>query len=88
MIDARDRERLKAMVAGMHLERIFSDLDYLTARLEQFATSYAAKTATTPAPFPKTASVVDLLAEYDRNPYRVKALLQAVAFKCSPKCWR
>ena len=85
MIEARDRPRLQAIVADMRLDRVFTDLDYLVARLEEFSAAYAANAVTAPHEFPKTASIGDLLNEYDSNSYRVKALLQAVAFKCSPQ---
>ncbi len=85
MITPQDRDRLRVIVADMHLERVLSDLNYLVGRLEEFSEAYRLKAATVPRDFPQTVSVTDVLDDYGANAFRVKALLQATAYKCSPE---
>lgn len=76
------RELRKIMYAanlGWLVER---DREFMVQRLEGFARTYAEKTAGTAA-LPRSASIHDLFAEHQKNPHRLKVLLQALAFGCS-----
>jgi len=61
-------------------------LTFLLGRLDAFGVAYGRCVAGSPAGgLPPTASREDVLAEYGRNPHRVRTLLQAAAFRCSPQ---
>ncbi|HEX3766246.1 MAG TPA: hypothetical protein VHW23_46455 [Kofleriaceae bacterium] len=79
------RGQLEEIVSEVNLAKIFKDLDDLGRRIEAFAVHYAQKLKVAnkgaiPAPL---ASLERVLAEYRSNPYRVEALLQAMAFGCT-----
>jgi hypothetical protein len=83
MIDARERQELQGLVAALKLQKVFTDLQYLVDRLEEFAACYGDKAANAPAGFPNRVTVSEFIADYSSNALRVKAILQAAAFKCS-----
>lgn len=79
--------QLEEIVRAGKLTRIFKDLEDLEHRIEVFAAHYAKKVnaanrGAIPVPL---ASLECVLAEYRSNPYRVDALLQAMAFGCTPE---
>jgi hypothetical protein len=58
----------------------------LLQRIDEFGVAYARHAMRIPRGLlPATASLNDVLAEHSRNPHRVRMLLQAVAFRCSPE---
>jgi hypothetical protein len=82
---ASERDRLMQMVSDMRLDKIFSDPDDLVRRLGAFAAEYRARVRHAPREFaPRDVTIADLLSENETNPYRVKALFQALAFACTP----
>jgi len=77
------RSLLYAANLGWFLER---DRDFIIRRLEEFARTYAEKiSGVSSIELPRSASIPDLFAEYQKHPHRMRALLQAVAFGCSPE---
>lgn len=86
MITAGQRTRLEVVVREAHLEQIFRDVDDLARRIDAFCDRFEERARGTPAGvLPAHVSLDDLLAEHDSNPYRVNALLQAIAFVCTPE---
>lgn len=81
------RLQLGEIVSEVNLARIFKDVDDLGRRIGAFAAHYAEKLkAVTRGAVPgPLVSLERLLAEYRSNPYRVEALLQAMAFGCTPE---
>ncbi len=81
------RRQLEGIVGEVNLARIFKDLDHLGRRIEAFAAHYVQKLKVVDqgAVPPPLASLERVLAEYRSNPYRVEALLQAMAFGCTPE---
>lgn len=81
------RIQLGEIVSEVNLARVFRDLDDLGRRLEAFAAHYAEKLKGVDkgAVPPPLVSLERILAEHRSNPYRVEALLQAMAFGCTPE---
>jgi hypothetical protein len=86
-VTPEQRRQLGEIVSEVNLSRIFKDLDDLGRRIEAFAAHYANKLKMVDrgAVPPPLASLERVLAEYRSNPYRVEALLQAMAFGCTPE---
>lgn len=79
-----EHRRLRSVLFAANLGWFFErNLDLLLQRLDAFAKSYTEKTKHVAGQLPRTASVADLLREYDSNRHRVDALLQALTFNCS-----
>jgi hypothetical protein len=86
-VTPEQRMQLQEIVSEVNLARIFKDIDDLGHRIEAFAAHYAKKLTSVargavPTPL---VSLERVLAEYRSNPYRVEALLQAMAFGCTPE---
>jgi hypothetical protein len=81
------RVQLREIVSEVNLARIFKDLDDLGHRIETFAAHYAKKSkGVARGALPASPVSLDgVLAEFRSNPYRVEALLQAIAFMCTPE---
>jgi hypothetical protein len=78
-----------SILREINLDSLFSrpaELAFLLGRLDAFSAAYSQCIAGLSAGgLPPTASREDVLAEYGRNPHRVRTLLQAAAFRCSPQ---
>lgn len=87
MLQAAQQRRLEAAVKESNLDRLFAQQpDFLLRRLEDFRKVYSDKLhGIHDAMLPREATIEELLAEYDRNPHRLRTLLQATAFMCSPE---
>jgi hypothetical protein len=85
MVSEAEERRLRTIMYAGSLGWIFErNRDFLFKRLEGFSRAYTEKTQRVAhGHLPKSATVGDLVHEYDRNPHRVDALLQALAFNCS-----
>lgn len=58
---------------------------FVIERIEAFCAEYAHRIQNTPSHLlPSAVSIHALLVEYRKNPHRVRTLLQALAFGCSP----
>lgn len=84
---SEQRARLQEIVNEVNLSRIFKDIEDLGRRIEVFAAHYAQKSQAVArgALPPARVSLDSVLAEFRSNPYRVQALLQAMAFLCTPE---
>lgn len=78
---------LRAILRAGNLDRVFEhQRDFLFTRIMQFSDAYVRRLTNAPSGLLRTtASVDDLIAEYQRNPHRVSALLQALAFNITPE---
>jgi hypothetical protein len=78
-----------SILREINLDSLFSqpgELSLFLGRLDAFGAAYSRCIAGAPAAgLPLTASREAVLAEYERNPHRVRTLLQAAAFRCSPQ---
>jgi len=81
------RVQLQQIVDEGNLGRIFKDLGALARRIEDFAAHYAEKSkGVARGELPTVRVSLDsVLAEVDKNLYRVQVLLQAMAFGCTPE---
>jgi hypothetical protein len=86
-VTPEQRTQLGEIVSEVNLARVFRDLDDLGRRLEAFSAHYAEKLKGVDkgAVPPPLVSLERVLAEHRSNPYRVEALLQAMAFGCTPE---
>jgi hypothetical protein len=84
--DAEWRQ-LRRIMSSSNLAWMFErNRDFFLERLDAFAHAYAEKTTgASDTDLPKSATIGDLIAEHKKNPHRVKTLLQATAFSCSPE---
>jgi hypothetical protein len=87
MMTAKQRARLVDILDEVSLVGVFEDVDDLARRIEEFARHYAKKAkGVAKGALPETNISLDaLLAEFRGNPLRVQALLQAMAFLCTPE---
>jgi hypothetical protein len=76
---------LARIVDEIGLASVFADKEDLVRRLGAFSAAYANKAEGLPAAFPQRVGLEEILAEQQGNPGRVKLLLQAAAFHCSPE---
>ena len=86
-LSSEQRGQLEEIVNEGNLARIFKDIADLGRRIDVFATHYAAKSngVARHALPPSPVSLESILGESRSNPYRVQALLQAMAFGCTPE---
>jgi hypothetical protein len=82
---ASELDALRSIVEEMGLERVFGRGELLAGKLAEFSDAYRESAASLPSEFPRTVSVADVIRDYKENPTRVRALIQAVAFMCSPR---
>lgn len=76
---------LEQVVAEVGLTPIFAtDPAFLVRRVDEAGRVYERRRAGFVG-VPKALSSADLVAEYARNPHRVKTFLQATAFVCTPE---
>jgi hypothetical protein len=78
--------QLLAVLRDHNVENIFgADLRDFRARMQELGRAYARRVRDRPrSALPQHLTLADLVAESGRNPHRVKALLQAAAFSCTP----
>jgi hypothetical protein len=78
-----------SILREINLDSLFSqrgELTFLLGRLDEFGAAYSrCIVGARSGGLPPSASREDVLAEYERNPHRVRTLLQAAAFRCSPQ---
>jgi hypothetical protein len=86
---AQEREELRRILGEMNLGALISqdrELDTLMARLEGFFAAYDRRAKQLRSRgLPTTLDLHTFLREYDANPHRVRVMLQAVAFLCTPE---
>ncbi len=87
MTTTEQRLHLLQIVNEINLARVFKDVDDLVRRIEKFVGHYATKSqGVARGALPATRVSLDgLLAEFRSSPHRVQALLQAMAFLCTPE---
>jgi hypothetical protein len=85
---AQEREDLRRILGEMNMGVLLPrdpELDTLMARLEDFFAAYGRRAKQFRSHgLPTTIDLHTFLREYDDNPHRVRVMLQAVAFLCTP----
>jgi hypothetical protein len=87
-LSPEQRRRLDETLRGAHLARLFPGapgLTRLVQMLEDFFDAYDVRADSFPhgVQLPPQVNIDSFLAEGERNPHRVRVLLQALAFLCS-----